>query len=263
MASRSTDAFYVGYLPLPRAHRRFLQVALPVTFMLMIASAVVLATRDRPWGDGVWETGAATAFDGRLRLSPYPMLDVDDDLGTTSFLLVEMGKLGTQDRFTGDRAVPANTAATVWGRELRRDGRRMIEIDDDVPAGSGVILSATQPITAGGGPAFGGESVILTGEILDSKCYLGAMKPGRGRGHKACATLCVTGGIPPMLVVTGEGGSQAYMLLTNPRGEGLRGDELAPILPHIGEPVRITGRPGQVGSWRLLAIDPYSAIEPQ
>jgi hypothetical protein len=34
--------------------------------------------------------------------------------------------------------------------------------------------------------------VELTGEIVDSKCFLGVMVPGSGKTHKECASLCRT-----------------------------------------------------------------------
>ena len=40
------------------------------------------------------------------------------------------------------------------------------------------------------------DNVTLKGEIIDPKCYLGAMKPGGGKTHKACAMRCIAGGIP-------------------------------------------------------------------
>lgn len=42
--------------------------------------------------------------------------------------------------------------------------------------------------------------VTLDGELVDSKCYLGTMKPGDGKTHKSCAILCLRGGIPPLFV---------------------------------------------------------------
>ena len=42
--------------------------------------------------------------------------------------------------------------------------------------------------------------VTIIGEIVDSKCYLGVMNPGRTKVHRDCATRCISGGIPPMLV---------------------------------------------------------------
>jgi hypothetical protein len=41
----------------------------------------------------------------------------------------------------------------------------------------------------------------LVGEICDGKCSAGAMKPGTGLAHKACANLCILVGLPPVLVM--------------------------------------------------------------
>jgi hypothetical protein len=56
--------------------------------------------------------------------------------------------------------------------------------------------------------------VDLTGEIVDTKCYLGVMRPAVGKVHRACAARCLSGGVPPGLLVrdaTGE--TVAYMLV--------------------------------------------------
>jgi hypothetical protein len=39
--------------------------------------------------------------------------------------------------------------------------------------------------------------VKLTGEIVDSKCFLRVIAPGSGKTHKECASLRLRGGIPP------------------------------------------------------------------
>ena len=57
--------------------------------------------------------------------------------------------------------------------------------------------------------------VTLRGEIVDSKCYLGAMKPGGGRTHRGCALLCLKGGIPPLFVSRTGGTSPSIYLLTS------------------------------------------------
>jgi hypothetical protein len=41
----------------------------------------------------------------------------------------------------------------------------------------------------------------IRGEILDSKCWLGVMKPASGTVHRGCATRCLSGGIPPLVIV--------------------------------------------------------------
>ncbi|MGE6744243.1 hypothetical protein ACQKGC_28815, partial [Allorhizobium pseudoryzae] len=40
----------------------------------------------------------------------------------------------------------------------------------------------------------------IAGEICDGKCYAGAMRPGSGLAHKACANLCLIGEIPAVFV---------------------------------------------------------------
>ena len=74
----------------------------------------------------------------------------------------------------------------------------------------------------------------LAGEIIDPKCYFGAMKPGEGKIHKACATLCLRGGIPPMFMTTDEQGRHVYYLLTKPDGRGSNHDKLQRV-PVSGE----------------------------
>src|SRR5262249_27089733 len=59
----------------------------------------------------------------------------------------------------------------------------------------------------------------LRGEIVDSKCYLGAMKPGGGRTHRGCALLCLKGGVPPLFVSrSGGSGPSTYLLASDTLG---------------------------------------------
>jgi hypothetical protein len=256
VSDRSDRGFYVGYFALPPRHRRFLAVALPLAVLGMCVGAAGLATDQPAWGDGFWETGAAREFRGTLTLRPYPMLHADGGDERVSFLLVEMGKFGAADRFAGMPEVDGATVS-IRGRELRRDGRRMIEIDPD-PGGDGpavAVLPADRPAVPVRSEDAGRPAAFI-GQIVDSKCYLGAMKPGAGRGHKACATLCISGGIPPVLVVRDGDAPPSYLLLTNPAGDALSGSDLDAIKPMIAERIEIRGEPGRLGSWGTLAIDP-------
>ena len=92
----------------------------------------------------------------------------------------------------------------------------------------------------------------LRGEIVDSKCFVGVMKPGRGKVHRACATLCIRGGIPPLLVVAEDGGALAYYLLVGPDGRTL--DPIAAGL--VAEPIEITGDVIELDDLRVLKATP-------
>jgi len=91
-------------------------------------------------------------------------------------------------------------------------------------------------------------TVRLAGEILDTKCWFGAMRPSRGKPHKACAALCIRHGIPPALFARDGAGRETLLILTD---GGARHD--AALLPFVGEPVEITGAARRAGN--LLYLD--------
>ncbi|MEL6328188.1 MAG: hypothetical protein AAFR38_00885 [Planctomycetota bacterium] len=242
--------FYVGYLPMPKSHLRFLQIALPLTLLLAIGSGAAVATNRRAWGPGTWDLARAVDFEGTLLLEPYPILVTDDG----ALPIVGVAKVvPSRDAIAARGFDPDRPArAIVNGNLITRDGRRMISL----------ALDETSIAPATGEPDeptidwIGTDVVTLAGEIVDSKCFLGAMKPGDGRTHKACATLCISGGVPPVLVTTDDTGAHTYFLLTDDRGRGLRPEAIEAFKPLIAEPVRVTGEFGRLAGWNILAIDP-------
>lgn len=214
---------YVGYLPVPPRHRRFLRVAVPAALWLVCAASVLFAWSQRSPGTAAWESAPVT-ISGTLMLSPYPILIGDDG---TPVLLVEMGKHGAQRRLAAMDG--KRVSATGW--PLHRDGRRMLELDIPESAVAAAPGEARPALPAARAP------VTLRGEIVDAKCYLGAMKPGEGRTHKECATLCIKGGLPAMLVYSDADGRRRYALLAAPDG-GPPSDELLPL---VADPVQIEG----------------------
>ena len=91
-------------------------------------------------------------------------------------------------------------------------------------------------------------TVTLVGEIVDAKCWLGVMKPGRGKPHRACAARCISGGIPPLLMVRKEDGGTLPVLLVGENGEPLN----QAVLPYVAEPVEVTGRAERRGGRIVL-----------
>jgi hypothetical protein len=113
-------------------------------------------------------------------------------------------------------------------------------------------LRAAPTVEGANPPAIGASRrVTLRGEIVDSKCFLGAMKPGAGKTHKECATLCIRGGIPPMLATFGEDGSVTCYLLLDPAGGPLS----AAALPFVADPVEVTGELDAHGDMLRLRVD--------
>ena len=100
-------------------------------------------------------------------------------------------------------------------------------------------------------------AVSLQGEIVDSKCMLGVMKPGAGKVHRDCAELCIMGGMPPMLLVKNTAGDKAAYLLMDENGNAV-GQQL---LPHIAVPVAVKGSAYRVGSMPVIQVQPTDVLE--
>lgn len=241
---KSMPEFYVGYFPMPPGLAAFLKRVVPLALAMIGAAALLLARAQTDPGPAVWNDGVAQQFRGTLWLVPFPVLM--DREGRAS-VLVEMGKRGVRDGSDRGLQALAGRAVIVSGWTLDRDGRRIIELEPgpealrEDGASSGAEAAAAVKTV---GPE------TLLGEIVDSKCFLGAMKPGDGKTHKACATLCVKGGIPPMIVSRRPGGGFEYTLIVGSNGEAL-GESL---WSWIAEPVVVRGELELIGGVRRLRV---------
>ncbi len=243
--SDTGGAFYVGYLPLPRALRRPLFFITGLSLWLLAGLSFVWAVKQNDPGAGRWDDQSLRTFTGVILTTPYPMLIEHSDGEPTAHLLVEMGKRGSLARTQPwDRK-----GAKVSGYVIEREGRRIIELD---PGDSAIVADAGPQPSIEPAPSLG--PVTLRGEIVDSKCFLGAMKPGEGKPHKACATLCVRGGIPPMLVTARPGGGHEFYLLCRSGGAPMDDG----LLPLIAEPVEVAGTLTRRAGLNILEVDRVS-----
>jgi hypothetical protein len=64
-------------------------------------------------------------------------------------------------------------------------------------------------------------AVTLTGELVDTKCYIGVMRPATGKVHRACAIRCLSGGVPPGLLLRDADGNGVVLLLAGTEGRAL------------------------------------------
>lgn len=213
--------FYVGYLnAIPKQLVSFL-VVFAVCFVggLGLAALALSSTQNDP-GSGGFQWGNRFENTGLLELRPYPVfrLPAEGDTPARTYMLSGQGKRGV---FTQAEA-NQGTAVTLRGVPVNRGDLTMIQV--------GRVDAAEDQMT-GFTPS---EAVPLgrwklTGEICDGKCYAGAMRPGRGLAHKACADLCLTGGIPPVFVSTGPVENRNFFLMADQDGN-LLGDEIKPLL---------------------------------
>lgn len=236
------DEFFIGWEPeLPRRTAGFLFGVVLGVVALTGLSAGLLAFGQGSFARSSFEFGVPRDFTGRLEHVPYPTLVVERPGGQESrWLVTVFGKRGAEPE---TRALDGHRVE-VSGSLIHRGDHTMVEID---PATLRDLGEARAPAL----PPPGAE-VTLRGEIVDSKCWLGVMKPGNLKPHRACAAACIRGGVPPALVVRDRRGPARYLLLVAADGAPLADT----LLPFVAEPVAVTGRLQDLGTLTALVVDP-------
>ncbi len=236
--------FYVGYQRrAPARLGRFLRALVGGLTIGGLLLGAALAALQSPFDPGVFEFGVAREYTGVVTERPHPVLHVERPGGGWSQLyLVGSGKHGAGPAVAG----LDGRRVRLTGSLIYRQGQTMIEL-----AGDGI--AALEPAAAAGLPvAVDLGRQTLRGEIVDSKCFLGVMKPGRGKPHRACAARCISGGVPPVLRVESGDGAYRHFLLTGAAGEVVNRQ----LLALVAEPVEVTGRVVRSGDLLLLEADP-------
>jgi len=77
----------------------------------------------------------------------------------------------------------------------------------------------------------------VRGEVIDPKHYIGAMKPGGGKTHKACAELCLAGGYHRCWPHGMPAAMKCFNLLIMPDGTPAN----SKAAPFAGETVTVSG----------------------
>jgi len=161
--------------------------------------------------------------------------------------LVATGKFGAAELVEGFDGEQVRLLGTL----IYRDDRTMIEVAD----GSIAVLDETDPewrrVFRPPLPTGEGRHTLV-GEIVEAKCFLGVMKPGNLKPHRACAVRCISGGIQPVLVVRDAEGLATYYLLVSATGEPVNDA----VLDMVAEPVEITGKIVRYADTLVLAADP-------
>lgn len=236
------DEFYVGYEPLmPASIARRVRAAAVVLLALAAVVSGVLALAQGRFAQATFEFGRPRVFDGLLVEFPYPALiarGASDDAASV-YWLVGPGKHGAENFVKGHDG----RHVTLSGMLIERDGDRMIEITSN---GAMTIVGASQvPIE----PLHSLGAITLAGEIVDSKCHLGVMKPGEGPTHRDCAVRCLLGQVMPMIVTTDRGGASRRIALVDRDGRPFRD----PLDGVVGRPVKVRGELLARGPLRFVA----------
>lgn len=231
--------FYIGWQPRPSPSvARFLRAVALTLLAISACLSGALAIAQRTIGNSVFEWGQTKQFSGRFVAHPYPHLISQ----TNTYYLVAPFKHGLDTKLAA-RLDGQNVL--LQGALIYRDNQQMIEVIESstVPAPSMQSIESMPSIPLG--------RQTLAGEIVDSKCYFGVMNPGQFIPHRACAIRCISGGIPPVLVVHDKSGQTTCLLLTASDGRPINKQ----ILRLIAEPVQITGLVEQTDSLLTLRVE--------
>jgi sulfoxide reductase heme-binding subunit YedZ len=239
---RDEGELYIGYLPTaPPRQARFARRVVIALLALCVGAVALVAAQQSQLSDGRFEFGVTREFRGVIEAAPYPVLRTPRPGGGASvYLLVARGKHGANEL-----AAPfAGRGVTLRGSLVHQDGRTLIEVEPSSIAPADVNVEGSGAVALG--------RFKLRGEIVDSKCHLGVMNPGERRTHRACAKLCVRGGIPPLLWVEDERGEVRRLLLVGARGEAVN-DRVVEL---VGDAVEIEGEVERIDDLLVLRADP-------
>jgi len=246
----SQDAFFVGYLPMPRVIAVFLLWVSVAILSGAAGFAAAFATAQQDPGNGAFrfDLGYQTVT-GMLTIDPYPVLHVPASVEAPTgrqIILAGQGKRGVQALaapFAGERV-------EAGGIFLMRGGVTMMQVGGRVGIRAAAESDAA-PDTIPATEPLGRHR--LAGEIVDGKCCLGAMRPGVGKMHMACANLCLVGGMPPLFVTRdSEGAIQDILLLADPAGKAVTDA----LYDFVSLAVSVAGEVERRGTLLVFKIDP-------
>ncbi len=224
------------------------RVTIAILFGAFLLGTVLAAEMQR-LPDKRFEFGVQRDFVGTIREYPAPSLIVgrpgraEGVAANSRYLLTAPGKFGAQTLVSD----LDGRMVHLRGSLIYREDQTMIEL---VPGSIKILdqLGADPEL-----PVELGEHVFV-GEIVDSKCFLGVMAPGSAKVHRSCATRCIAGGIPPVLLVRQADGTALYLLLVGEDGEAVN----ERVLDLVAERVEIQGRVQRLDETLVLRADPSS-----
>ncbi len=266
--------FYVGYHEkAPPATGRFVRVVVGVIAVACVVVPLGFTAAQRPFSTATFEFGSLRELSGFVTRDPVPMLRVvvgyaQGEAVVVSLPLLAPGKFGGARVLDAiekmiDPSIPpvlsqevATLEVTLRGTLVYHDGKTLFELSEgeETPVSVDVLAEGALPKVKV-------ESLgrtTLRGEIVDSKCYFGVMKPGLGKPHRSCAIRCISGGIPPVLMVRNAEGDADYILVVGPEREPVN----ERILDYVAIPVEVEGELERFDDWLLIRTDPASGITP-
>lgn len=216
----SDGPFFVGYGKVPTGLRGFLIAVVAALFVMVVAVSAAGAFWQGGTGAGRFRFDLGRqSITGVIELTPTPLLHVtqgtDDIPAGHALMLAGPGKNGVLERV----AEFDGALVTVTGILLDRGDLDMLQV---IGNANGLMPADAMVAAEGEVPDIPVPEPLgrwrLVGEICDGKCEAGAMNPGRGIAHRACASLCLIGGLPPVFVLQQPVEGASFLMIAGEAG---------------------------------------------
>jgi len=239
--------FFIHYRPLPKAHRRFLGWFLPLLVGVMLLLGALVPALQNQYGAGGREpirelSGLLLNGPGGAQLLVPAPEQADGEDAYSRVLLAGPGK-----------SRPPESVMQYQGKWVRLNGAlfrhgplRVMNTRQAQPIAQPVDLPP---------PNLQGLSLgqfALVGEIVDSKCFSGVMKPGAGKTHIGCAIRCISGGVPAVFHVHNDAGDGLGLVLIDQEGNTVNDR----VLDLVAQGLAIEGEVIRYNNLFALKADP-------
>ena len=235
--------FYIGYLPrAPAGTARFLRPFVIAAVLGVFAVSLALGLRQEEMDRGDFEFGVERSYQGTLSAGPIPILHT----AYRVYILVGDGKFGAGPWAEKWASEAKGHEVMLRGTLIQRKPLAMLEVDRQ--SHPKILPSVAAPVNQLATQTIG--DVELQGELVDTKCYLGVMRPAVGKGHRACAIRCLSGGVPPGILIRNQRIDTSVMILL----EGTDGKPNVVSAQWAGRTIQAQGRLAIRGGLPVLEV---------
>ena len=246
--------FYIGWKEgMSKSNASFLKKFLIPFFICIPLVVFAFVYFQNPFNNFKFDFGNITTITGTYYDSPTPMIIADQgslpDSLSHDVVLVGYGKFGAR----GIISAIEETNGALHGKKVELagtliygDGKTCMELTEKEASLKNVLATSASNLSTN----MAKKDISLSGEILDPKCYFGAMKPAEGKIHKSCAIRCISGGIPPIFRTKSNNSNQYYILLDE-AGQAINKQ----VLPFVAEQISVTGKTNKFSNWDVLYVN--------
>ena len=250
---KPTDQFFIGWLNnvdinTKKAVARFVFPAVLVGFVFLFSFTVM----QKKIANAVYRYNEVAEYTGFVSNNPFPHIlftkgkDVFGNPVHEVLPLVNAWKFGADSLINQWRSKYSSGLATLKGTIIIRDSVQAMELTSKENA----FQTPNSPVSYFKPNIQKIGLVTIKGEIIDPKCYLGAMNPGEGKPHRSCAIRCISGGIMPMITYA-ENNQKKYAVLLGENGEKIN----SKVLDYVAEAIEIKGMLYQYENWNYIYIN--------